>query len=783
MIELSIENTVVVYETNSLLTGIFAGLDGWRYDLKLLTDTSQNSSQYLTHIGGHSVGLKDGFSQTDWASGVVLGLDYLKTIAKKQNNSLIWTPKYSTGSYSIYHDIRRLYSDYSYMQTCNVIDELSTCALRSDCLQTSISVGIYKRLDDGLIIAETTFNYVEDFSGNERKHEFRIVEDVLSLNGNYSVKVGFGSSVADIEATCEYHKASAGSKLFLKYLNPKDITVFVVSGTSVVTLSELTSIDYTDQAAYSVDYDLGVISLTGLTAEPVVLSKLIDDVQDSLLCYYDDNFIALPEHGVVQIGDELIAYLSKGLSSLENCVRGYRGSIQAAHTSGSVASFVTQGIFAPGDYYVKYNAVPRVDYEITTHNTRTANKTNWLDVQPLTNLKFNKIIQLVSKTINLARITLDTDKMIIGGNLYGPLFFGTDVARLTATAYDASDSPVEDIEITIEKIYGPGSINNAGNQITAESNSEGEVYGFYNAPYTEAEINLQVSDVTYDGSDTLINVPHLPAGVTTSDLYIYQVMKHDPTLGTVGKKVKAVSAGIITEPWGLGYIDCRCEFTDDFDCGYLQINYDNVRYSLRIRNSFRIDVAGHELLTRFYVEEYFAFMGDPSFAESDVWLYQEAAEVWDSTLARGANVILYEYSMNYKHPRTKLTGAYGPVKPDSIAGTVLRYKNRLLPVPEPTNDNVNLGAYLIVSPAESRFRAYAKDPFTGNTIVSNEIRLKMVLPKTLTGVDSTGVLPVPYGFTFITDDFNIGAGLGGSNFITVNPAASGFNQFTLRGSI
>ena len=36
---------------------------------------------------------------------------------------------------------------------------------------------------------------------------------------------------------------------------------------------------------------------------------------------------------------------------------------------------------------------------------------------------------------------------------------------------------------------------------------------------------------------------------------------------------------------------------------------------------------------------------------------------------------------------------------------------------------------------------------------------------------------------FITDEFNVGSGLGGSNFITINPNASGINQFTLRGSI
>jgi hypothetical protein len=63
---LEIENDVTRKETNSLLTGIFAEdreILGWQHDLRLLVNSSNKNSQYLTTLGGHNHGLFDGFAQ------------------------------------------------------------------------------------------------------------------------------------------------------------------------------------------------------------------------------------------------------------------------------------------------------------------------------------------------------------------------------------------------------------------------------------------------------------------------------------------------------------------------------------------------------------------------------------------------------------------------------------------------------------------------------------------------------------------------------------------------
>jgi hypothetical protein len=90
-----------------------------------------------------------------------------------------------------------------------------------------------------------------------------------------------------------------------------------------------------------------------------------------------------------------------------------------------------------------------------------------------------------------------------------------------------------------------------------------------------------------------------------------------------------------------------------------------------------------------------------------------------------------------------------------------------------------LGGYLLVASDIVSLYAYCKDPASGKTIVSNTIRLRLDIPPYLQGVDHSGQLPIPYGFGFVTEEFNVGAGLEGANFLTINPKAEGINTFNL----
>ena len=76
----------------------------------------------------------------------------------------------------------------------------------------------------------------------------------------------------------------------------------------------------------------------------------------------------------------------------------------------------------------------------------------------------------------------------------------------------------------------------------------------------------------------------------------------------------------------------------------------------------------------------------------------------------------------------------------------------------------------------ARIQCSCIDPATGNRIYSNSIDISLDLPIHLKGVNS---LNIPYGFGIkkSEDDFDVngdnlrflGTGLGGANFLTINP--------------
>jgi hypothetical protein len=149
----------------------------------------------------------------------------------------------------------------------------------------------------------------------------------------------------------------------------------------------------------------------------------------------------------------------------------------------------------------------------------------------------------------------------------------------------------------------------------------------------------------------------------------------------------------------------------------------------------------------------------------------------------GTPVVLYEWSDEVEHPLTGAVGAYTPVLPSAHTTTTLTYSGRLLEAPAPSDKDSNIGAYAVIAPAVTSFYAWGQDPISGRIIRSNSVRIKIDLPDYLKGVDRSGTsattLPVPKGFTFITEEDNLGAGLGGANFLTINPKADSVSFFTL----
>ena len=814
-IVLEIENFVSASDKEAPLTGVRSdAIDGWLWNRRTIQSAVSNQTRYMTYVGGHEDGLLDGTKLEHWQSGVLDRIDYQGITHMRVGDDLTWTPRYTTGSFSVYWDDRNLYSDYSYSESAEwEIDGRTALRLREDAVYNSINAALYKRLDTYEIASIREALLVETFTGvfsggarvsvdsgvpgdwsqvETRKREMVVEDGVLYFNQDMSIQVGaeYGEA-ADILESWEYQYDGLrdGRPLFLKYFPLARGSVELVSidsGNNVTVWTERPTLNFSGPADkhFSVNYDLGTIQTGGYKAPDLVLALASEAHDVEIDVVVSDNLDSYPDQGVIVIGTEEIYYLGKTKSAFVDCVRGFNGTTAQDHPKGSTVEDRQHGQHSTDAWYVRYKAVPRVDYEVTDYDLRTANYSTWLDVRPIKNTKTNNIVQIVSQDTNLAEIVLTTDSPLIGANLFGPVFYGTDVSKLTATAYDAAGNPVEDIDLTIYIKDGVGVLNGSLGSYTAQSNTAGQVSCFYSAPYDNDDAIMEVTKTEHVGADTHMSV-NFTTTVVPSEVWVFQILKHDPVLGTVGNSAEVSALGSAVEPNGLGYADVYMDHTDDYDGGTMLLeDAAGVRRTLNIRwSELRYDGSG-EPFVRYFLEELpSASWMALSPATQPCWLFQEEAVTWDSALRRGARVILYEWTTNAKHPITGQAGAFMPVRPTAVQDNVLVFEGRNLPIPDPDDDTTNLGAYVVIAPSEVRCSAYGRDPYTGRLITSNDLRLRLQLPNTLTGVDSSGALPIPYGWTFITEEFNIGAGLDGANFITINPAATGINQFSLRGVI
>ncbi len=825
-VDLLVELAVFELQEERPLTGQFSEattIGGWLWDRRRLEDSRWNYAQYLTALGGHSIGLKDGTKNSWWQSGTILGCEYLYTDYQFVQDRRMWTPLVANGEYALQFDNRLLYSDYSNTAAFHT-EILHTSVMKhelhSDAVWSSIQVALWRRDDVFTIRKHWDFKYVDgEFSGEldessssrldttdgsgtiivdnlaSRKYEYMIQDGRVLLNGVHSIETLFTRSPSfpispPPDNTENFIEAGGfgqedGRAVLLKYLPVQPGSVRVWVDTDGIELNEWTRVDDLGfaepaDAVFQVDTDLGIITMGGFQAPDLILQGNLNAF-DSEVTFYPEQ-IAIddyPPRGVIIIDSEEIAYLERTNKRFSNCIRGYNGTTAVAHTNGASIQHRRMGAGTLGEIYVEYIAVPRIDYEVTAYITRTANTPrSYLDVKPLSNVETTNIVQIHPGDISLDSILLETDSPLIGGNLYGPVFYGSDVSRMTATGYDPHGNPIPDIELTISIIEGSGFLNGVLNEFTDLTNTLGEIYADYNHPMVRDEFEFSVSSIVHDSGDTIMTVPELVEGTDLNDIWIFQVLKFDKLVGTVGLPLEITATGAAVDPYGTRYLDLDGIISEDFRDGLVHVTVSGVKYYRTITWLEYLFDVDDQLYTRIYVD----VLIPGSLVGQTAYLLEPQAIEWNPLLLNGTRYILYEWSDDVLHPLTGQLGAFYPVHPDSINTDTgeIAFLDRLLPIPDPDDDEDNLGAYVVVAPGQTTLQASGRDPLTGLLVQSNIIRLNLELPNFFVGVDSTGTLPVPTGWRFPSEENNIGGGLGGANFITINPAASGINQFALQ---
>jgi hypothetical protein len=782
--------------------------NGWLWDRRVVEDSSSFYSSYVGRAGGHSAGLKDGIKKDWWQSGVVQDCDYKGVSSFSVLDHHTWTPYVGNGQYSLNYDARNLFGDWSYtgkfVSDILNVDGFMFKELRSDCLFDSIQIAMWKRDSEYKIYKYMDFKFVEEFtevfSGGvrletgdpanvtDRKYEYIIdINDNAVLNGNHVKVIGVElltdyvePPIDDMGTLLEAQGSTsvAGRDVFLTYL-PVQIGSVKVWVKNVATETQMVEVDDLTVAdpsaiAFEVDYDLGIVTLGGYQAPDLILSTAIDEVDTEVLVYSDEIAIgSYPSTGVITIGTEEIYYAEKNSYGFSNCTRAFNGTAAAIHVQGDTISHRRMGTSPLGLVYVEYTAVPRIDYEVVPGD-RSCNKYPWVDLRPFSNVKTNGILQIYPGDIYLDHITLATSSPLIGSNLYGPLYYGIDASLLTATAYDAKENSVEEIPLTIVIDSGEGLLNGVSSSFTDYTNSEGQIYAYYNHPLDQDTLENRVVAVTYDAGDTIFTLEREPENVSVSDVWIMQIRKHDKYVGTVGLPLVVTAERVVAEPYGVYQLDLDGIISDDFLGGLVKIVISGITYYRTITFIDRDFDVDDIAFSRICLDGALASaVGDTAY------LLEPDAVLWDSSLLNGTRYIVYEYSSTTVHPVSGLLGAFTPLQPDSISGSDLRFVGLTLPAPNASDDTVNLGSYVAITPGTTYLYAYGVDPISGRYIQSNTIRLKTILSPTVVGVDYSGASPVPTGIKLPVEEFNVSAGLGGANFLTINPITGSINTFVL----
>jgi hypothetical protein len=822
---LRFENEVAYVDDSSLVLGVAGGGPGWAYDRVLFQPRTISEFSYTT-VGAEPYDRPlDGTALEDWQCGVVKDINFHELRAWTYKDVVYWTPVYTVGRYAKYWDRRELYSDFStstQVDPTNVTgDGLQAVTLDTNALYDTVSARIYVRTDQGERLTYREYLFVENFTGELSGGERLDVGEVGSWNvANFSARhfeitldengdlvfnqsptfwVGAAHSPLDldvIEATWELIATgdTFGRALHLKYfplvLGSVDLVAVAPNGALsqynyVSSLAE----SYIGDEDFVVDHDLGIVQIGGYEPQFLALGQGIDDTVTTIpILGSEAEFASWPESGIAVIGTEEVRYYRKEYRSLCDCVRGWNSTTPASHSQYDVVECLSVGTDIDDDWrlFARYQVSPRVEYEVTQHELRTANG-SWLNLHPAQHVDSSKVVQIDSGERNIASIELVADAPQITENVYGPVYYGTDVTRITAIAYDSYGRRVDDVEITIALDGPPGTLN-GGPSYTGVTSSNGEVSCLYNSPYDYEDIELPVSWVSVSGGDTELDVPGLPTNIAKDDIWIFQVAKHDPIEGGTGKEADidswypAVSPGIRGE---LAYFEVEMEWSEDFGPGSTLVVYGNDSVIRRYGIVSAVPSSQSPETMLFGVDS----VDDPILgAGAHAWLLGPEDIEFDD-LEDGVRVVLYRwYTSGWKHPLTGEPASVAapvaaPLHPDTVGDETLRLVGVELPVGDIDDPRNNLAGYVVIAPERVTIRASGVDPYSGRLIESNRITLNLRLANPVMGVDITGALPVPSGWRLPTETYNIGSALGAPNFITINPAASGINRFTLTGAV
>lgn len=771
------------------LTGVMSeeGPEGWIWDRNMIQNNLVSSTIHEGHVGGIEYNLDEGVSIEDWNNFAYSNIK-LKEIEMVEEETNKWTPTFTTGEYFLYGKKKKLYSSYSISKSAVRKDNSFECELEGDFKIDSISAAIFTRNKNSVKYIHREWMYNQ----NEEKYFYYIEGNILKTNSDESINlIRSFEDVEELKLVSERKGSSNpnGRTIFSKFfpIEKGTLRVFATRGKDIVEFEDFSGSKIPEgKYGFVCDYDLGTVFTSGRKYEEIFLSKDLGKDDLELEVVPVERVLTYPEEGEIEINGEKIYYGNRSKNKLYNCTR----LDPKNHLKGSKMKMKNEGIGLGEEYemFIQYDTVPRVEFEVSDKNIRKSNNHGLLDLHPFSNLNENGIIQISSIDTNVASIDLAINAPYIGGQLYGPGFFGIDTKQLTATALDSLGNEVEGIEVTIHiASSGPGFLNGSNKFYKDYTNSEGEIYSYYNCPYDWDEISKEVFSVKHESGSTIFETEIVEefGSIDLSNVTIYEILKHDPVFGYRGNEFSPESYGNEIEIDGIQYLqswlrikDDEFNFIDSFKGCSCLVKYSDGGTSKSLIKEVRIaKKAGEPTEYLLVLEERLAAIDNGKLVEK-VWIQARKSVLepeqpnsleWNAYHKIGALKVLYAWNNFVTHPITKEMGAYYPVRPKKFLSRNQIEIEGELKIPDAYDQENLLGGYRVVCPSVVSFFATCRDPLTNRTIVSNVVKLRLELPKYLNGVSFDEGLPIPYGFGFVSENLEVGTGLGGQNFISINP--------------
>lgn len=759
--DIPLEQNITTEEEHYPLTGIYAEVDGWKWN-KSLTQALSNIRQRIeTSVGGYKHNLEEGTINSDWYGSVLSGLKLNKIYEFQDKTKRVgWRPVVEPGVYSVFHKEKRLASKAAISTILS-----ADLALADSVLDNSISITLFKRDSKYNNIPYLQYSYNEALTDT---YAFYIEDSVLKTSTVFELPVGSSQTDIDsIKASSEYMGYGRESRtiLYPEFFPCIGVTVYTVKEGTLYSWSKVDSFS----ASSETDRHFKVDSLGGRIMFPQKsLQKqfIVKQDQGNRVHFYND-LKDLPISGHLTINDQTIEYFDRSKHAI------YLASDrQPIFIAGDTLLQAQKGqhLSEAEDIYINYTAVPRIDYESLNENFED----KAINLKPCKKANSNGILELNIDELNVNAVVISCDKPKILDNIFGELFIGSDTSIITAEALNANSKPVK--EVQVEFIAREGEFDNSKHSTSKTTNLSGKCFAGYHYPYSDNALRSGIIQPKQIGNDSYFEVDNIPPGTLPEDIVVFQTLKTDPFYPGLGREYSVT--GMQSEAVGLTRIILGEPVVDaeDYNTMYTQaFNADKgqptskseISDSLCLENYYNHGLAvlnygtGIKRKTIIRHAESMQLIVDDA-TLSTAYAFPESISLFKRGELEFKN--LQQLQSIRTHDRVLYSfveseSEYRPITATRILGSRIYFDDLVIPAGGNESSNIIAG-YKIFYPQLVGIKAQAINPANGMQIISNEIKLKVTFPLYLRGA---------LGFKFLEEDNDEGSALGGTNFITINP--------------